>query len=63
MQTILNTDDLETELSRPTPAVIDTLRHIEGDVIVLGAGGKMGPTLARMLRRGLDELRIPFSAS
>jgi nucleoside-diphosphate-sugar epimerase len=30
---------------------------VEGDVIVLGAGGKMGPTLARMVRRGLDEIR------
>jgi nucleoside-diphosphate-sugar epimerase len=47
--------ELEDELSRPTPGVLDTLRALDGDVVVLGAGGKMGPTLARMLRRGLDE--------
>ena len=57
MQIIRNTEGLEAELSRPTRAVIETLRAIEGDVIVLGAGGKMGPTLARMLRRGFDELK------
>jgi hypothetical protein len=29
--------DLEERLSRPTPAVIDLMRHIPGDFIVLGA--------------------------
>lgn len=44
-------DELEEDLSRPTPAVADTLRQMKGDIIVLGASGKMGPTLARMARR------------
>jgi nucleoside-diphosphate-sugar epimerase len=46
-------DDL---LSEPTPAVIETLRALPGDVVVLGVGGKMGPTLARMARRALERL-------
>ena len=49
-------DDLEEELSRPTRSVLDTLRAVTGDVLVLGAGGKMGPTLARMVRRGFNEI-------
>ena len=49
-------DDLEEELSRPTTGVLDTLRSVTGDVLVLGAGGKMGPTLARMVRRGFNEI-------
>ncbi|HEX6964180.1 MAG TPA: NAD-dependent epimerase/dehydratase family protein [Gemmatimonadaceae bacterium] len=49
--------DLDRLLSEPRPGVIDALRHTEGDVLVLGAGGKMGPTLARMLRRALDIAR------
>src|SRR5215207_5208270 len=44
-------DDL---LSAPSPAVARTLVACPGDVVVLGAGGKMGPTLARMIRRALD---------
>jgi nucleoside-diphosphate-sugar epimerase len=56
MRPILNEDELEDELSLPTPGAIDTLRQLEGDVMLLGAGGKMGPTLARMVRRCLDEL-------
>jgi len=56
MNPIHSLDDLEDALSRPTPGMRDTLRGLEGDVMVLGAGGKMGPTLARMVRRGLDEI-------
>ena len=48
-------EDLEDLLSRPTPLVVDALRQCPGDVIVLGAGGKMGPTLARMARRAANE--------
>lgn len=48
-------DHLEDLLSEPAPGVIDTVRRLEGDVIVLGVGGKMGPSLARMLKRAADE--------
>lgn len=56
MLPISTTDELDEALSRPTPGVLDTLRQLEGDLMILGAGGKMGPTLARMVRRGLDEI-------
>ena len=52
--TIRDVDHLEELLSEPTPGVIETVRKIDGDFIVLGVGGKMGPTLARMLRRAVD---------
>jgi nucleoside-diphosphate-sugar epimerase len=38
---------------------LETLGSLEGDVMVLGAGGKMGPTLARMVRRGLNKIGQP----
>jgi nucleoside-diphosphate-sugar epimerase len=47
--------DLEDRLSRPTPAVIDFISRIDGDFIILGAAGKMGPSLARMVKRASDE--------
>lgn len=46
--------DLETHLSEPTPGAIEALARTPGDLILLGAGGKMGPTLARMARRASD---------
>ena len=57
MKRIETEEQLEEALSRPTPGVLDTLRSLEGDIMVLGAGGKMGPTLARMARRALDDIR------
>src|SRR3712207_5993861 len=52
-----NDDNAVDELlSRPTPGVLKTLKRIKGDVLVLGVGGKMGPTLAQMIRRTWDQL-------
>ncbi len=52
----LTLDALEERLSRPTSGVLGVVGRLTGDVLVLGAGGKMGPSLARMARRALDEL-------
>ena len=57
MKPIETVADLEDRLSAPTDGALETLRALEGDVLVLGAGGKMGPTLARMARRAGDRLR------
>ena len=46
---------LETTLSEPTPAVVDALSTVAGDIVVLGAGGKMGPSLCRLAHRSLRE--------
>jgi len=48
-------DDLEEVLSRPTQGAMEVLATLPGDLLVLGAGGKMGPSLARMARRALGE--------
>ncbi len=56
MQQPANLADLEELLSQPTAGAREALRALEGDVMILGAGGKMGPTLAHMARRGLDEI-------
>lgn len=47
-------DELEERLSSPTEGVLRALSACPGDVLVLGAGGKMGPSLSTMLRRAAD---------
>ena len=42
---------LESRLSEPTPEVIEALSVLEGDLLILGVGGKMGPTLAKQAKR------------
>jgi nucleoside-diphosphate-sugar epimerase len=54
--------ELEERLSRPTPGLAARLATVPGDTIILGAGGKMGPSLARMLRRA-DPARRVIAAS
>ena len=55
MNTIPDVAALEEDLSRPSPELIQDMKRLEGDLVILGVGGKMGPTLARMARRALDE--------
>jgi dTDP-4-dehydrorhamnose reductase len=45
---------LEERMSRPAAADVDALRVLEGDVLILGVGGKMGPSLAQLIRRSAD---------
>ena len=44
---------LELDLSEPTPETVAALATLDGDVLVLGVGGKMGPSLARLAVRSL----------
>ena len=44
---------LEDFMTEPTPVLVDDLASVPGDILVLGAAGKMGPTLARMAKRGM----------
>jgi nucleoside-diphosphate-sugar epimerase len=46
--------ELEEALSTPTPGTIATLAALQGDLLVLGAGGKLGFSLAHLARRSLD---------
>ena len=47
-------EQLEQMLSEPTEEVVDMMRRLEGDLILLGVGGKIGPSLARMAKRATD---------
>jgi nucleoside-diphosphate-sugar epimerase len=46
--------ELDDRLSEPTEEVVETMRRLSGDILLLGVAGKMGPTLARMARRASD---------
>jgi nucleoside-diphosphate-sugar epimerase len=56
-------EELDALLSEPSDATIAALRNVPGDIVVLGVGGKMGPTLARMAKRASDPGRRVFGVS
>src|ERR1700751_5365289 len=57
-KTIPDVAALDDLLCRPSQALIDDLKTVEGGIMVLGVGGKMGPTLAGLAKAALPERRI-----
>lgn len=51
-------EHLEDFLSTPGQALVDDLKAVQGDIIILGVAGKMGVTLARMAKRAAPDKRI-----
>ncbi len=56
---ITTVPELEDVLSTPTPADVAAAKELKGDVLILGAGGKMGPSLAKLIRRAILESGRP----
>jgi hypothetical protein len=46
--------ELERALATPSGGLVEDLSRGAGDLVILGAGGKMGPTLAMLARNGLN---------
>lgn len=57
-QMIKTEEDLEERLSRPTAADVEAMCDLDGDLLILGAGGKMGPSLARRAKRAIEKAGI-----
>jgi hypothetical protein len=49
---------LDEFMSRPSDALIADLQAVDGDIMIVGVGGKMGPTLARMAKRAVPDRRV-----
>ena len=50
---------LEIALATPNAADVEAVRRLSGDIIILGAGGKMGPSLARRAKAAIDVAGVP----
>src|SRR5690606_35598106 len=47
-------EELEALLATPSDALVSDLARLDGDLMLLGAGGKMGPSMAMLARNALD---------
>jgi nucleoside-diphosphate-sugar epimerase len=50
-----NETELENVLAEPSDADLEMVGRLDGDILIVGAGGKMGPSLARRARRAVDR--------
>src|SRR5215472_15047905 len=48
---ITSAEELENRLASPSIRDEEVMRRLRGDIIILGAGGKMGPSLAKRVKR------------
>lgn len=55
MQTV---QQLEEFMTKPSAALVEDIKKIDGDILILGIAGKMGPTLAKMAKRAAEEAGI-----
>jgi len=53
-------EDLDAWLTRPGPGLVGFIRTLSSPLVILGAGGKMGPTLAVRARRAADAAGHPL---
>ena len=56
--TISDIAALDELLCRPSEALIDDLGKVEGDIMILGVAGKMGPTLAGLAKAAQPGRRV-----
>ncbi len=50
--------ELEAFLATPSPALVADMAKVEGDLLILGVAGKMGPTLARLAQNAMPGRRV-----
>src|ERR1051326_5872657 len=53
-------EHLEEVLTRPSAALVELVKTFTSPLLVLGAGGKMGPTLARLIQRAAQAVAHPL---
>jgi len=53
-----NVEHLEDVMTAPPPWLVTKLAMVEGDIMILGVAGKMGPTLARLAKRAAPDRRV-----
>ncbi|ANW65925.1 epimerase [Mycobacterium sp. djl-10] len=51
-------DEIERELTTPSPALIEEIATLDGDITVLGVGGKVGPSVAIMAQRAVEAAGV-----
>ena len=52
---MMDIETLEEVMTVPSSELIDDIKKMDGNILILGIGGKMGPTLAKMAKRAIDE--------
>ena len=58
VQRIANEEQLDEIISRPTEELVNMISEIDGDILFLGVGGKIGVSMASMAKRAVEQAGI-----
>ena len=58
MNTPANEKELERVLSEPYPETVELMKRLDGDILLLGVAGKVGPSLARLAVRACQQAGV-----
>ncbi|MFC4802957.1 NAD-dependent epimerase/dehydratase family protein [Neobacillus sp. GCM10023253] len=51
-------EQLEYVMTEPSAALVEDMKKLDGNILILGVGGKMGPTLAKMAKRAINAAGV-----
>lgn len=55
---MIDAKSLEDVMTAPSERLIEDIKKMEGNIMILGIGGKMGPTMAKLAKRAIDAAGI-----
>ncbi len=53
-----NIEEVYQEMLLPSNDLVSDMARLEGDILILGVGGKMGPALARLAKQAVDKAGV-----
>ena len=58
IKNIKDVEQLENMLSTPSQRLVEFIKKLKGDILILGVGGKIGPSLAQMAKRAAEKAGV-----
>lgn len=55
---LFNREEILKQFLSPSPELVNDIARIEGDIMILGAGGKMGPAMAKLAKEAVDKAGV-----
>jgi len=55
---MIGLERIKASLIEPSQSLVEQFKRLDGDIIILGIGGKMGPDLARMAKEAIDRAGV-----
>ena len=56
---IMDLEKIRAKLTEPSQELVEDFKRLDGDILILGMGGKMGTDLGLLAKNAIDRSGIP----